>query len=420
MSTFKHFYHRDYDQKLALLSDFANLSDSQVEQFKKDYSANNDNLIENYVTNYSLPEGVAVNFVVNHKDYVAPMVTEEPSVIAAASNGARLLSKNDSLTAEVLGHNLMGQIVVKTDEANLMMGFVRTHNDEMLDVANQAHPSILKYGGGAQRIRVRKLDEHYVSIDLFVNVGEAMGANMMNSMLETLASFVETRFPNQVLMSILSNYAEDCLVKVTGSVAFNQLGTGDISGKDVARKIEEASHIAQIDKYRATTHNKGIMNGVDAIVMAMGNDWRAVESSVHAYASRDGQYRGLSNWHRVGDKLVGEMTLPLSLGFVGGAVKVLPKVKINQQLAMVQSKDELAKLVAAVGLSQNLAALKALVTEGIQKGHMNLQLNSLAMTAGAEPSEVSRLVTAMKHKNKKDLNSAKELLKQIRNNDEGE
>lgn len=419
MGTFKHFYHRDYQERTDLISEFAQLSDAQKQQLISDHQAKNDQLIENYLTDYALPEGVAVNLVVNGDEKVVPMVTEEPSVIAAASNGARLLSRDNGIEAKVLGHNLMGQIVVKTDNVNLLIGFVNTHFDKMIEVANQAHPSILKYGGGAKEVRVRQLDETYCSIDLFVNVGEAMGANMMNTMLEALAAFLTNKIEGTILMSILSNYGEDSLVQVQGAVAVNKLATAGIDGKTVAKQIVAASHIAQIDPYRAATHNKGIMNGIDAVVMAMGNDWRAVEAGIHSFASQNGQYRGLSDWQINGDQLVGKLTIPLSLGFIGGATKVFDKVKINQQIAKVTSKEELSEVVAAIGLAQNLAALKALVSEGIQKGHMGLQLNSLAITAGATEDEVTQVVQQLKQQHQADLASAEKILKSIRNN-EGE
>lgn len=420
MGTFKHFYHRNYDDRMKLISEFAGLDMNQKHEMTSDYHQSSDSLVENYVTDYSIPEGVAVNFMINGIEKIVPMVTEEPSVIAAASNGARLFAKGSGINAEVLGRNLMGQIVVKTHDINLLIGIVNTHQEHIIDIANQSHPSILEYGGGAKKVRVRKLDDDYASVDLFVNVGEAMGANIINSMLESTSEFIEERVSGDVLMSILSNYGEDNLVKVSGSIPVSQLGNPDTNGMNVANRIVEASHIAQIDPYRAATHNKGIMNGIDAVVMAMGNDWRAVEAGVHSYASKDGQYKGLSNWSIYGDNLVGEMTIPLSLGFIGGAVKVLPKVKINQQLSQVTSKKELSQVVASVGLAQNLAALKALVTDGIQKGHMNLQLNSLVMSAGAKGEEVKQVVSEMRANHLNDLKSAQKILNQIRNNNEGE
>ena len=420
MGTFKHFYHRNYDDRMKLISDFSGLDMEEKHEMTSDYHQSSDSLVENYVTDYSIPEGVAVNFMINGVEKIVPMVTEEPSVIAAASNGARLFAKDQGINSEVLGRNLMGQIVVKTNDVNLLIGIVNTHQEHIIDVANQSHPSIVEYGGGAKKVRVRKLDEDYASVDLFVNVGEAMGANIINSMLEATAEFIDERVSGDVLMSILSNYGEDNLVKVSGTIPVSQLGNPDTDGMEVAKRIVEASHIAQIDPYRAATHNKGIMNGIDAVVMAMGNDLRAVEAGIHSFASRDGQYTGLSNWSIDGDKLVGEMTIPLSLGFIGGAVKVLPKVKINQHLSQINSKDELSQVVAAVGLAQNLAALKALVTDGIQKGHMNLQLNSLVMSAGAKGEEIKQVVSEMRANHLNDLKSAQKILNEIRNNNEGE
>ncbi|WP_105957367.1 hydroxymethylglutaryl-CoA reductase, degradative [Apilactobacillus quenuiae] len=414
MGTFKHFYHKDYDERLNIISDFSGLNNQEVNEFSASKNQKNNNLIENYITDYSLPEGIAVNFIIDGMSKVVPMVTEEPSVIAAASNGARMFSKSNGLHTKVISHNLTGQIIIKTDSVNLLYGYVNTHYDELLKVANNAHSSIIEHGGGAKKIKVRKLDNNYCSLDLFVDVAEAMGANIMNSMLEALASFIRTSHNENVLMSILSNYSIDSLVKVTGSVSFAQLGKNDISGERVAKKIVEASYIAQIDPYRAATHNKGIMNGIDAFVMALGNDWRAVESGVHAYASRNGHYQGLSNFKIEDNALFGEMTIPLSLGFVGGATKVLPKVKINQKIAKVNSKKDLMQMAAAVGLSQNLAALKALVTEGIQKGHMNLQLKSLAMSAGADDADISYVVENLRQMVNPNLKDAQSIIKNLR------
>ncbi|UQS84979.1 hydroxymethylglutaryl-CoA reductase, degradative [Apilactobacillus apisilvae] len=414
MGTFNHFYHKSYDERINIIGDFSELNSQELKSLYENHNERNNSLIENYITDYSLPEGIAVNFLINGEEKVAPMVTEEPSVIAAASNGARMFAKNGGLNAKVISSNLTGQIIVKTDNFNLLFGYVNTHRDKIIAVANNAHPSILKYGGGAKEVSVRQLDENYCSIDLFVDVAEAMGANIMNSMLEALANFLKTKASKDILMSILSNYSIDSLVTVSGSVKFSQLGKGNFSGKEVANKIVEASHIAQIDTYRATTHNKGIMNGIDAFVMAMGNDWRAVESGIHAYASRNGHYQGLSHFMIKEDTLYGEMTLPLSLGFIGGATKVLPKVKINQRIAKVHSKKELMQFAAAIGLAQNLAALKALVTEGIQKGHMNLQLNSLAMTAGSTDEELFTVVQSLRQMQNPNLTNAKQIIQNLR------
>ena len=226
-----------------------------------------------------------------------------------------------------------------------------------------------------------------------------MGANLVNTMTEAVADYLRAHQAPTILMSILSNYATHSLVTARCTVPVDQLRTKTSDGLTVARRIAAASAFAQVDPYRATTHNKGIMNGIDAVVLAMGNDWRAVESGVHAYASRDGQYRGLSQWHVTTDQqLQGELTLPLALGFVGGATRVFPLVAVNQQLAHVTSARDLMRVTAAVGLAQNVAALRALVTDGIQKGHMHLQLRSLALSVGATPAEVPAVVAQLTSK----------------------
>ncbi|MCL0330447.1 hydroxymethylglutaryl-CoA reductase, degradative [Apilactobacillus xinyiensis] len=412
MTEFRHFYTKNYKDRLNIISKFSNI-DAQYVNEKTDFNAINDNLIENYVTDYSLPEGVCVNLKVNGKTYVVPMVTEEPSVIAAASNGANLLSSFDGIQADVDKRLLTGQIIIKTNNYNLLYGYVNNHISDIIKIADDAHPSILKYGGGAKKISIRRLDDDYCSIDLSVDVAEAMGANIINTMLEAVAAFLSNRYGDDILMSILSNYATDSLVKVRGTVKYEKLSQSN--GLQIAHKIAEASHIAQIDPYRATTHNKGIMNGIDAVVIAMGNDWRSIESAAHAYAANNGNYHGLSTWVVDDDKreLIGEMTLPLPLGYVGGVTNVFPKVKLNQQMAQVNSAKELMKITAGVGLSQNLAALKALVTDGIQKGHMHLQLKSLAMSAGANAGQVKNVVKELRLTKHPSLSDAKLILQKI-------
>ncbi|WP_056965755.1 hydroxymethylglutaryl-CoA reductase, degradative [Apilactobacillus ozensis] len=412
MQEFRHFYMKSYNDRLDLISKFSNI-DITYAQDNVDFSELNNNLIENYLTDYSLPEGICVNLKIDGKQYVVPMVTEEPSVIAAASNGANLLSSGDGIESIVPNRMLTGQIIIKTDNYNLLYGYVNNHVVDIIKIANAAHPSIIKYGGGAKKLNIRRLDDNYCSIDLSVDVGEAMGANIMNTMLEAVASFLRNRYGDDILMSILSNYATDSLVTVNGVVSFNYLSK--TNGAAIAEKIVEASHIAQIDQYRATTHNKGIMNGIDAVTIAMGNDWRAVESSVHAYAAKDGQYRGLSRWMVDNErkKLIGTMTLPLALGYVGGVTKVFSKVKLNHKISQITSAKELMSVTASVGLAQNLAALKALVTEGIQKGHMHLQLKSLAMTAGAKANQVSMVVNKLRKMQHPNINDAKHIIQKI-------
>ncbi|MFC6171448.1 hydroxymethylglutaryl-CoA reductase, degradative [Loigolactobacillus jiayinensis] len=372
-------------------------------------------LVENQLTTFALPEGLARNLLVNGKLHQVPMVTEEPSVIAAASNGARLAATGGGFRTSQPQRLLLGQIIL-TDIVDVAAttAMITAHEAELLQVANAAHPSLQQRGGGARWLRVRQLSERELSLDLAVDVQQAMGANMLNTMLEAVATTLQAKWTMPILMSILSNYATESTVTATVDIPITVLATPQFTGISVAKKIAAASHIAQIDPYRAVTHNKGIMNGVDAAVLAFGNDCRVIESGAHAYAARDGQYRGLSQWQVVADQLHGELTLPLPLGFVGGATRLLPAVQPNQRLATVESAQELMQVICALGLAQNLAALKALVTTGIQQGHMRLQAKSLAVTAGAQTAEVAPLIVALQQAPTLDLATAQKLLTKLR------
>ncbi|MGP4115552.1 hydroxymethylglutaryl-CoA reductase, degradative [Levilactobacillus zymae] len=388
------FYRLPYGQRRDRLAQASHLTLAQLATVAQKRQATDEELIENYLTTYGLPEGVAVNLHVDGQTVAVPMVTEEPSVIAAASNGGRMLDDGQQgITTQVTQRELMGQIVCQkvADPAELQ-AWILDHQADLLAVADAAHPSLTTHGGGARSIRVRLLPPDWVSLDLFIDVGEAMGANLVNTMAEAVAHYVRSHHETDILMSILSNYATHSLATARCAIPVANVKTKTLDGLTVAQRLCAASDFAQVDPYRAATHNKGIMNGIDAVVLAMGNDWRAVESGAHAYASRDGHYRGLSRWWLDGDVLHGELTLPLALGFVGGATRVFPLVAINQQLAHVTDARHLMRLTAAVGLAQNLAALRALVTDGIQQGHMHLQLKSLALSVGATPAEVPAVV----------------------------
>ncbi|WP_125582523.1 hydroxymethylglutaryl-CoA reductase, degradative [Levilactobacillus cerevisiae] len=387
------FYRLSYADRCQQIAQRVQLTQAQLAAIVAHRQASDEDLIENYLTTYGLPEGVAVNLRVNGRAVTVPMVTEEPSVIAAASNGGRLLTSEAGITTVVDRREVMGQIVFShvADPTDLQ-AWLMANQQRLLKVADAAHPSLLSHGGGARSLRVRLLPPNWVSLDLFIDVGEAMGANLVNTLTEAVAAEIKAQRDDDILMSILSNYATHSLVTASCAVPVEQLQTKTIAGADVAQRIAEASDLAQVDPYRAVTHNKGIMNGIDAVVLAMGNDWRAVESGAHAFASRHGQYQGLSKWWVSDGYLHGELKLPLALGFVGGATKVLPLVQVNQQIAQVSSARELMGVTAAVGLAQNVAALRALVTDGIQRGHMSLQRKSLALSVGATPRELPAVV----------------------------
>lgn len=409
-----HFYKKSYEQRLSLIAEAANLSKPQLDLLGRSLNPRSGELIENNLTDYPLPEGIAVGLVVNDHEHLVPMVTEEPSVIAAASNGAKLLSAGAGIHCSVPDNLVSGQVIVKDGDPHQVTKFVHDYQQQLIQIADQSHPSVLKYGGGAKNLDVRILSKQFLSVDLLVDTGEAMGANIINTMLEAVSNWLSEQLTVETTMAILTNFADKAIVEVSGKVAMAKLRTKSLSGAQVAQKIADASQVAQLDIQRATTHNKGIMNGVDAAVMAFGNDWRAVESAAHAFAARSGSYQGLSTWEIDKDQLVGRMSLPVPIGFVGGASKVLPLAGINKQIAQIGNSREEMQVVAALGLAQNLAALKALVTDGIQEGHMNLQLRSLALSNGTTMQELPVVVRKLQGMDHPSSQTVKEILKTLR------
>lgn len=381
-----------------------------------------DRMIENYLLNYELPFGLAMNFVIDGKETIIPMVTEEPSVIAAASNAGKLTALSKGFETEMNNRLVIGQIVLK-NVVNVEAAALKLKAQEknILDLANAAHPSIVNYGGGAQRIETRIIpsDPAYNSLEFFVlhlvvDTAEAMGANIVNTMTEAISSYITELIGGESLMNILSNYATESIVKATCLIHPNNLATETTTGNIVRDRIIEASQYAMVDPYRAVTHNKGIMNGIDALLVATGNDWRAVEAGVHAYAARDGQYRALSQWSQTDEGyLKGEIELPISVGSVGGTLSVHPTAQLAYRILDKPSANELARTLAAVGLAQNLAALKALVTEGIQKGHMGLQARSLAIRVGAEDANIERVAERLQTAEHMNSETAANILKQL-------
>jgi len=408
---FRHFYQKSWAERTAIVAENAHLSSTEAALFKKYYLPQHHEIIENYLTDYPLPMGVAVNFVIDDQPRIVPMVTEEPSVIAAASNGAKIIKRAGGFKTELNQREMIGQIVLEQLAApEKTADLIKAHAPGLLKVADDAHPSLKKRGGGARQLRVRQLGQGYLSIDLFVDVQAAMGANMLNTMLEAVAKSIGVLTKTNALMSILSNFATASLVTATCELPVSLLQAGRYAGDLVAKKIASASTVAQIDPYRAATHNKGIMNGIDAVAIATGNDWRAIESGAHAYAAKDGQYRGMSTWITDGRVLSGTLTMPLPVGVVGGSIKINELAQLNQRLLGITTAGDLAKTMAAVGLAQNLAALRALVTTGIQQGHMHLQLKSLALAAGATPSELPIILQRLEQAPQQDLATTQQLI----------
>ncbi|MCI1974708.1 MAG: hydroxymethylglutaryl-CoA reductase, degradative [Limosilactobacillus sp.] len=410
------FYRLTPEQRRQILAEHYQLSQADQEYLANHATALGNDLVENYITDYSLPEGVVTGLVVNGKNYTLPLVVEEPSVIAAANNGAQRIAKSGGFYAEEPSRALVGQVVIDhVQDPAAKVAWLKNQEAKLIEIANAAHPSMAKRGGGAKQVRIRQVGR-FISVDLLIDVCQAMGANTVNTMAEAVAHYLSEN-GNNVVTAILSNYATDSLQTVTCKVDYPALATKQMDGELVAKRIADLSDLAQVDPYRAATHNKGIMNGIDAAVIASGNDWRAIESGAHAFASRDGHYRGLSTWQVTNSQLEGKMTLPMPVGVVGGSIGLNRLTKLNYRLSGIKSSQELAAVIVSLGLAQNLAAIRALATTGIQAGHMKLQYRSLAISVGAKQAEIDPLVEKLSQQSHVDQKIAKQLLATIRKGD---
>ena len=375
-----------------------------------------DQLTENVLSTFDLPFSLAPYFLINGRDYVLPMVTEEPSVVAAASFAAKLIQRSGGFTTQVHQRQMIGEIALTdVEDRNTASKRILEDKETLLQLANEAYPSIVKRGGGARDLWVENKGD-FLIIYLAVDPKEAMGANMLNTMLEALTDRIQELSGGQALMAILSNLATRSLVSVRCAIDFKALSRNPEEAIEIAHRMELASQLAQVDPYRAATHNKGIFNGIDALVLATGNDWRAIEAGAHAYAAQSGSYKGLSHWtsQPKEKKLYGEITLPMPVATKGGSIGLNPTVQVSHRLLGEPSAIELAGIIASLGLAQNLAALKALVTTGIQAGHMKLQARSLALLAGAKEEEVPRLVSQLLENKPFNLEKAQTLLQELR------
>ena len=375
-----------------------------------------DQLTENVLSTFDLPFSLAPYFLINGRDYVLPMVTEEPSVVAAASFAAKLIQRSGGFTTQVQQRQMIGEIAL-TDVEDVEVASKRILEDKetLLQLANEAYPSIVKRGGGARDLWVENKGD-FLIVYLAVDPKEAMGANMLNTMLEALTDRIQKLSGGQALMAILSNLATRSLMSARCAIDFKALSRNPEEAIEIAHRMELASQLAQVDPYRAATHNKGIFNGIDALVLATGNDWRAIEAGAHAYAAQSGPYKGLSHWtsQPKEKKLYGEITLPMPVATKGGSIGLNPTVQVSHRLLGEPSAIELAGIIASLGLAQNFAALKALVTTGIQAGHMKLQARSLALLAGAKEEEVPRLVSQLLENKPFNLEKAQTLLQELR------
>ncbi len=412
-STYSGFYKLSVEERLKEVAEFANLEEKHIKTIQNPEILDiekADNMIENVIGRFTLPLGVALNFMINGKDYIIPMVTEEASVVAAASNAAKLARDSGGFYTNNTGSIMIAQVQV-TDilDVDYTRIIIYEHKDEILKICNERDPILVKYGGGAKDIDVRIInskDEDFIVVHLKVNTLDAMGANAVNSMAEAVAPFIEKITGGKVYLRILSNLAVERLFRSRTKVKKEALG-----GEEVVDKIVSAYKFANADPFRATTHNKGIMNGISAVVLATGNDTRAIESGAHSYAAISGKYKSLTTWQKDKDgDLVGTIEIPLAVGLVGGATKIHPVAQAAIKILGVKTAGELGDIIASVGLAQNLAAIKALATEGIQRGHMSLHAKNIAVTAGAKGEELDRIVKKMIEDKNINLDYAKSLL----------
>ena len=410
------FYKLTIDERLKKVTEFANLTEEEVGLLKKVGNLDldiADRMIKNVIGTMAYPFAVAVNFLINGKDYLVPMVLEEPSVVAAASNAARFMRRDGGIHVESTGPIMIGQVqVVGVKDPWYQRMNILEHKEEILKIANEQDPILVRLGGGAKDLEVRVIDSPIgpmVIVHLIVDVKDAMGANAVNTMAEAVAPTIERITGGKVYLRIVSNLADKRLVRAKVKVYKE-----DIGGEEVVDGIVAAWAFAAADPYRAVTHNKGIMNGVIAVALATAQDHRAIEAGAHAYAARNGRYEPLSKWEKDKDgNLVGTLEMPMAVGIVGGATKAHPVARIALKILGVKSADELAKVMGAVGLAQNFAALRALATEGIQRGHMRLHARNIAISVGAKGELIDRIVEIMVREGKINYDRAKELLEEL-------
>ena len=411
-SEIKGFYKLPLKERVKIVREFANLTPEEVETLTGEGLSmeQGQRMIENVVGTFELPFGVAVNFLINNKDILIPMVIEEPSVVAAASNAAKLARPSGGFFTSSTEPIMIGQIqLVGVRSPFLARSQILEHRTKIIELANEQDPVLLRFGGGCKDIEVRVLDNGMVITHLLVDCRDAMGANAVNTMAEAVAPYIEGITGGQVNLRIISNLAKYRLARAR--VKYSK----DVIGEETVDGIVEAYEFARIDPFRATTHNKGIMNGITAVVMATGNDTRAVESGAHAYASMTGRYTSLTHWEKDLDgNLVGTIEIPMAVGLVGGATKSHPVAQVSVKILGIKTAGELGEIMAAVGLAQNFAALRALATEGIQRGHMKLHAKNIALAAGATGDLIEKVAAQMVKEGKVRQDRAEEILRELK------
>ena len=415
-SSISKFFEKTRKERLDIVGNFANLSAEELEILQNNNGGISfekaDKMVENAIGTFSLPLGVATSFKINGKDYLVPMVIEEPSVIAAASKGAKIARIKGGFKATAAESYSIGQIQVLNVDINSAVKKIQESSKEIINLANSKSNTLSKMNKGAKEVSCKEINTplgNMLIVELLIDVGDAMGANITNTMCEAVSPLLEKITGGRTLLRILSNYSTQRIAKATAVFDKKEVG-----GEDVVDDIILAYQFADNDVYRAVTHNKGIMNGIIAVANATGQDSRAIEAAANAYAARSGQYRSLSKWTKDNEgNLVGSLELPLSVGIIGGIANVHPIAKVCMKILKVSSAQELACVMTATGLAQNYSAIRALATEGIQKGHMRLHARNLATAAGAKPDQVDKIVQKMIEEKKISLDRAKELLEQI-------
>ncbi len=414
-SSIPKFHEKTRDEKLKVLESFANLSKEDIQVLKSEGGINFDqanNMVENAVGIVSYPLGIATNFKINGKDYLIPMVIEEPSVIAAASKAAKIARKYGGFTMEADDSYSIGQIQVVDADVKSAISKIIEKSDEILVLANSKSKTLSKMGKGAKKVSCKEVMSESGSmlvVEILIDVGDAMGANVTNTMCEAIAPLIEKITGGRVILKILSNYSTKRLVK--GTAIF---GKEDLGGENIVDNIIWAYEFAANDPYRAVTHNKGIMNGIIAVANSTGQDTRAIEAAAHAYASRHGKYTSLTKWKKNKEgNLVGEIEVPMSVGIVGGIINIHPMIKTCVKILGVKSARELSCIIGAAGLAQNLSAIRALASEGIQKGHMKLHAQNIAASAGVPQEKMASVIAQMTTEGNISVTRAKEILENL-------
>lgn len=414
-SSIKKFHEKSRDERIKIVKSFAGLSKEDIEILKSNGGISFDeanHMVENVIGTLSFPLGIATNFKINGKDYLVPMAIEESSVIAAASKAAKIARKYGGFTMESDKAYSVGQVQVVDVDIKSAIPKVMRASDRILKLANSKSKTLSKMGKGAKEITCKKLktkSQTMLIVEILIDAGDAMGANVTNTMCEGIAPLIEELTGGKALLRILSNYSTRRLVR--GKAIFDK---EEIGGEQVVDNIILAYEFAANDPYRAVTHNKGVMNGIIAVASSTGQDTRAIEAASHAYASKNGKYTSLTRWQKNKQgNLVGEIEVPMPVGIVGGIVNVHPMIKVCTKILGVKSAKELGCVIGAVGLAQNFSAIRALASEGIQKGHMKLHAKNIAISAGVPKSKMNEIVASMVKEGNVSVTRAKEILKEL-------